>query len=285
MNRIIAGTMTWGSWGKKFSTNEIADYINQCIDLGVYTFDHADIYGGYTTETDFGKGLQKTSIARDKMFHISKCGIQYPCAERALSVKHYNYSKQHIIQSAEQSIKNLNIDYLDLLLLHRPSPLMDVSVISDAFSSLEKDGKVRAFGVSNFTSSQMELLNKEVTIQWNQVECSLSESQVMFDGTLDYHTSNNIGTMAWSPLGDYFKEENQANERVKPILKSIAEKYKATPDQILLAWLMTHPANIHPVVGTTNIKRMESSLHVENIRLSHEEWFLLLEAQWGHKVP
>ena len=277
--------MTWGDWGEKFNPKATAALIAQCVENGLYTFDHADIYGGYTTEEDFGRGFKESGIARENLIFISKCGIQMPCDNRPLPVKHYNYSKKHIVHSVEQSLKNLQTDYLDVLLLHRPSPLLDVEEVADAFNTLERSGKVNAFGVSNFTPSQIDLLQTEVTLEWNQIECSLSHNTPLFDGSLDHHITKGVGTMAWSPLGNYFKENNPSNQRLKPLLSTLTEKYNATEDQLLLAWLLQHPARIHPVVGTTKIERLKAASAAEKIQLSTEDWFLLLATQWGHEVP
>ena len=277
--------MTWGEWGRKFSPKETASLITQCVENGLYTFDHADIYGGYTTEADFGKGFQETGLDREKLIYISKCGIQMPCDNRPLVIKHYNYSKEHIITSVEQSLSNLQTDYLDVMLLHRPSPLLEVEEVADAFNTLEQSGKVRSFGVSNFTPTQLDLLATEVTLDWNQIECSLSHNSPLFDGSLDHHQTKGIGTMAWSPLGQYFKDENEANQRLKPLVETLCEKYNASEDQLLLAWVLKHPASIHPVVGTTRIDRLKDAQAATSIALSMEDWFLLLETQWGHEVP
>lgn len=276
--------MTWGEWGRKFSPQQAASLLTQCVENGLTTFDHADIYGGYTTEADFGKGVKEAGLERETLIYISKCGIQMPCEKRSLEIKHYNYTKEHIIRSVEQSLSNLKTDYLDVLLLHRPSPLMEVEVIADAFNTLERSGKVKAFGTSNFTPSQIELLSTEITLEWNQIECSLSHNKPLFDGSLDHHRTKKIGTMAWSPLGNFYKEETKATNRLKSLFKTLSEKYNASEDQLLLAWLLQHPANIHPVVGSTRIERLKAAHAACKINLAIEDWFLLLETQWGHEV-
>ena len=185
----------------------------------------------------------------------------------------------------KKSLTNLKTDYLDVLLLHRPSPLMQVEEIAAAFAQLKSSGKVKSFGVSNFTPSQMTYLQQEVDLDWNQIECSLSHNTPMFDGSLDYHLSQQIKSMAWSLLGNYFKEKNAANERVHQLMQELCTTYNATEDQLLLAWLLNHPAKIYPVLGTTRIERLTSSLAAENIKLQLTDWFRLLETQWGHEVP
>jgi len=284
-SRIISGTMTWGVWGTKFSTKEIQSLIEQSIDMGVNTFDHADIYGGYTTESDFGAAFKKSTVNRDSVFFISKCGIQMPCDARPLPVKHYDYTEKHIRMSVENSLRHLNTDYLDVLLLHRPSPLMHAETVAKVTLDLKKEGKIRQLGVSNFTPSQMSLLQQEVKLEWNQLECSLTHENGLFDGTLDHMKIHGIGSMAWSPLGSYFKENDAKKQRVLKCMTPLCEKYNCTEDQLLLAWLLYHPSKIYPVIGTTSAKRIELSIAALDIKLEITDWFLLLEASMGEPLP
>ena len=284
-SKIIAGAMTWGSWGKQFSKTEIIKLINHCVDNQITTFDHADIYGGYTTETDFGNAFAESGIKRETIQLISKCGIQYISENRNNKVKHYNYSKDYIIWSAEESLKNLKTDYIDLFLLHRPSPLMQPDDIAEAVSILKQQGKIKAFGVSNFTNSQVDLISKSTDVSVNQIEFSLTQHNAMHDGTLDYMMLNNITPMAWSPLGYVFKDDSEQTRRIHKQLGELMGKYNATEDQLLLAWIMMHPANIHPVVGTTDYKRITNATKAIQIKLELEDWFLILVACQGHKVP
>jgi len=155
-SRIISGVMTWGEWGKNLNTKEVAQLISHTVDQGITTIDHADIYGNYTTEALFGGGFKASSLNRNAIQIITKCGIQHLCPNRDNKVKHYNYSKDYIIWSAEKSLKNLQTDYIDLLLLHRPSPLMNPAEIAEAVQKLLKDGKILHVGVSNFTPPQTQ---------------------------------------------------------------------------------------------------------------------------------
>ena len=277
--------MTWGSWGKQLSKNEMISLMHFCVKSGITTFDHADIYGSYTTEVEFGNAFLESGIKRTDIQFISKCGIQYLSENRSNKVKHYNHSKDYIIWSVEESLKNLKTDYLDLLLLHRPSPLMNAEVISEAIPILKQDGKIKAFGVSNFTSSQMELISTKTEISVNQIEFSLTQHTAMHDGTLDQLMINNITPMAWSPLGLVFKEDTEQTQRIQRQLGELMDKYNATKDQLLLSWILKHPSNIHPVIGTTNKKRIANAVASININLELEDWFLMLTACQGHKVP
>src|SRR5690554_45832 len=162
--RIIIGCMSWGAWGKQLSTKEQAALIQFCTENGNTTFDHADIYGDYTTEADFGKALIESDVQREEIQLISKCGIQYVGETRNNKIGHYNYSKEYIIWSAEESLRNLKTDYLDTFLLHRPSPLMEPNEIAEAITHLQESGKIIQFGVSNFTPSQVDLISDKIEV-------------------------------------------------------------------------------------------------------------------------
>lgn len=284
-SKIIAGTMTWGSWGKQLTTKEMIDMMQHCMDIGMSTFDHADIYGDYTNEIEFGAALNQSNIDRASMQLISKCGIQHTGKTRSNKIKHYNYSKDYIIWSAEQTLQKLKTDYLDLFLLHRPSPLLHPEEVAEAIVHLRKDGKIRDFGVSNFTPSQIALLETAIPVFGNQVEFSLTADSVMYDGTLDDILANKRFGMAWSPLGSYFRKDGERTQRIKKVFADLQGKYNADESQLLLAWMMHHPAKIHPVVGTTNPNRLKDAVAATNIKFELEDWFELLEASQGHVVP
>ena len=284
-SRIISGCMSWGQWGRNLSIAEMASLMHHCIENDITTFDHADIYGGYTTENDFGKAFVESNIKREHIQLISKCGIQYQAETRKNKVKHYNYNKDYIIWSVEESLRNLKTDYLDALLLHRPSPLMHPQEVMEAIAKLAQEGKINDFGVSNFTPSQMDLIASEVPVTINQIEFSLTQHVAMHDGTLDYMLQHKITPMSWSPLGLVFKEDNEQTRRIHRQLGDLLDKYNATEDQLLLAWVMKHPAGIRPVVGTTNLDRLANASKAVFIDLDLEDWFLILVASQGHKVP
>ena len=284
-SKIIIGCMSWGKWGKQFSTKEQSDLIQFCVENGNSTFDHADIYGDYTTEAEFGKAFKESGVEREKIELISKCGIQYVGETRNNSIKHYNYSKEYIIWSAEESLKKLKTDYLDTFLLHRPSPLMNPTEISEAILELQESGKIINFGVSNFTPSQVTLISDKVSITTNQIEFSLTQHAAMHNGGLDQMLQKEIQPMCWSPLGSVFREENEQTSRIKIVLKALSEKYNVSEDVILLAWILKHPANISPIIGTTNKERILNVNRALKLELELEDWFALLIASQGHKVP
>ena len=282
LSRIISGTMNWGTWGVNHSKEDMCKLILESFDSGINSFDHADIYGGYTTEKSFGNAFAETGINREDVFFISKCGIMYPSEKLPIQTKHYDYSEDHINKSVDNSLKNLRTDYLDCLLLHRPSPLMDISIISDAVKRLIKSGKIKSFGVSNFTANQMNMFNGKLDISYNQINLSLTHLDNMFDGTLEYMQANDILPMAYSPLGSYFKEENG---KIKKVVDKLKNKYDCTDYQILISWLLKHPSKVYPVIGTTKSDRIKSTLKSLEIEIDLIDWFELLEASVGKRVP
>jgi predicted oxidoreductase len=284
-SKIIAGTMTWGTWGKNFTSIEMVKLMHHFIENNITTFDHADIYGSYTTEAAFGKSFVESGINRNEVQFISKCGIQLEDIQRKNIVKHYDYAAAHIIWSVEQSLKNLQTDYLDILLLHRPSPLMQVEEIAKAIDVLKHAGKIVDFGVSNFNASQINLLKKYVPIQCNQIEFSISHFDAMLNGNIDAMQEHKIIPMAWAPLGSVFKNEGEQATRIKILANSLAEKYEATVEVILLAWIMKHPAGILPVCGTTNFTRISHLQKANTVNMELQDWFALWQASSGVEAP
>lgn len=280
LSSIIQGCMTWGKWGKKFDTKAYQHQIETCLNQGITSFDHADIYGGYTTEAEFGNALAEMKLQRDSFQLISKCGIQMENF-RTNKVKHYQYDADYIMDSVEQSLQHLQTDYLDVFLLHRPSPLLQVEEVQTAVQQLLQQGKIKRFGVSNFNIQQMALLQKAVKIEYNQIQIALTHSESLTNGLLEYMQLNQIQSMAWNPLGNYFKE---ASPTLKNTVQQMATKYEATEDQILLAWLQKHPSNINPVIGTTNFKRMQAAKQANKIKMDLQDWFALWEAARGKQV-
>ncbi len=286
LSPIIAGVMNWGVWDKNLNTNEFTHLINLFIENGITTFDHADIYGGYTTEASFGKALTESKIDRKKIQLITKCGIQYTSENRPNnSIKHYEYSKDYIIWSAENSLKNLQTDYLDVFLLHRPSPLMQADEIAEAVSKLKADGKILSFGVSNFTPFQTELLRQKTEISFNQVQFSATHYEAMLDGSFDYMQVHNIKPMAWNPLGTVFRENTDQTFRLRQLLAKLVEKYHIGSDIILLAWIMQHPTGISPVAGTVNSGRIQQLMKAKSLVLDKQDWFAIWTESMGNRVP
>ncbi|MBC7606211.1 MAG: aldo/keto reductase [Burkholderiales bacterium] len=285
LSPIIAGTMNWGIWDKNLTPQEMENMIQVCLENKITTFDHADIYGSYTTEADFGKALASGKIPREKMQLISKCGIQHISDQRSNKIKHYDYSKAYIIWSVENSLKNLQTDYLDVLLLHRPSPLMQADEIAAAVAKLKEEGKILDFGVSNFTASQTELLRQKTEINYNQIQFSATQYEPMLDGSFDYMQLHQIRPMSWNPLGTVFREDNGQTRRLKKLLASLVSKYHLGSDTILLSWILQHPAKVIPIAGTVNVARIQALIKAVELSLEPEDWFAIWTESMGKNVP
>lgn len=284
LSPVIAGTMNWGDWDKKLTTSEMVHLMHICIENKITTFDHADIYGGYTTEAQFGKAFAESKISRDKMQLISKCGIQHTQG-RPNTIKHYDYSKKYIIWSVENSLKNLQTDYLDVLLLHRPSPLMQADEIAEAVLKLKSERKIIDFGLSNFTTSQTELIAQKTNVSYNQIQFSATHYEAMLDGSLDYMQVHDIRPMSWNPLGTVFREDIEQTRRLKKLLVTLVEKYGVGSDTILLSWILKHPAKVIPVAGTVNIARIQSLMKAVELNMDPLDWFAIWTESMGNKVP
>jgi predicted oxidoreductase len=285
LSPIVAGTMSWGIWDKNLNQKDMENMIHICLENKITTFDHADIYGSYTTETAFGKAFASSKISREKMQLISKCGIQLISENRKNTIKHYNYSKEYIIWSVENSLKNLQTDFLDVLLLHRPSPLMQADEIAEAVSKLKTEGKIIDFGLSNFTSSQTELIRQKTEISYNQVQFSATHYEAMIDGSFDYMQTHNIRPMSWNPLGTVFREDIEQTRRLKKILVKLVEKYQVGSDTLLLSWILQHPSKVIPIAGTVNVARIQSLMKAVDLQLEKEDWFAVWSESMGRDVP
>lgn len=283
----IAGCMRWGKWGANFSTTEYLNMIEVCMQHGITSFDHADIYGDYTTEEEFGNALKLRPELRLQIQLISKCGIQMVTSNKSHQIKSYNTSKKHIIQSTENSLKNFGTDYLDVLLIHRPDPLLHPEEVADAIAHLKQQGKIKHFGVSNFLPHQVNVLNKFVKIEYNQIEISILRLNSFLDGSLDNCMEHNIIPMAWAPLGGGILNDD-AHPRfrsITTIAAELAEKYGSGINEILVAFLTAHPSKIIPIVGTTKLERLLQAKQATTIQLSREDWFKLWTASTGEDVP
>jgi predicted oxidoreductase len=277
-SRIISGAWRWN-----LEESKIEQLIQASLDADITTFDHADIYGDHVNEEIFGNVLKKNPGLRNKMEIVTKCGIKFSSGRRPKTwVKHYDTSKEHILWSAENSLKMFNTDRIDLLLIHRPDPLLDPEVVAEAFTSLKKSGKVLHFGVSNFTPTQFEMLQRYLPfpLVTNQIEISITCHASLFDGSLDILMKHGVCPMAWSPLGGgkLIKEGSQE-------LFNKASKYGATQSQLSLAWLLRHPSNIFPVIGTTKPERITESAKATDIKMDMQDWFEMLLVVQGKEMP
>lgn len=283
-SELIAGTMRWGIWGANHSVKEIQKLIDVCVEENITTFDHADIYGGHTTEELFGNAWKDIDLKRENLQFISKCGIVMNSDKKPSALKYYNYNKDYILNCVDESLSNLKTDYLDTLLLHRPSPLMNPEVIAEAFTVLKDVGKVREFGVSNFSVSQFELINQYVPLVTNQIEISVNEISSFENGILDQLMSKGLRPTAWSVMGSYFSDQSDENIRIKKVIVELCDKYNAEENQILLAFILKHPSKIIPVIGTSKAKTIITLSQTLQIDLDLEDWFRILESIRGKEV-
>lgn len=283
-SELIAGTMRWGIWGANHSVKEIQKLIQVCVEENITTFDHADIYGGHTTEELFGNAWKDMDLKRENLQFISKCGIVMNSDKKPSALKYYNYNKDYILNCVDESLSNLKTDYLDTLLLHRPSPLMNPEVIAEAFTVLKDVGKVREFGVSNFSVSQFELINQYVPLVTNQIEISVNEISSFENGILDQLMSKGLRPTAWSVMGSYFSDQSDENIRIKKVIVELCDKYNAEENQILLAFILKHPSKIIPVIGTSKAETIITLSQTLQIDLDLEDWFRILESIRGKEV-
>jgi predicted oxidoreductase len=286
---IIAGCMRWGSWGAGLEPKGYLTLIENCLESGIDTFDHADIYGGpHLTETAFGKALQMAPGIREKIKIITKTGIMLPDKlSGSPMIKHYDTSESHLIQSVEESLKALQTDRIDLLLIHRPDPLMDPEIISQAFHRLKKAGKVLHFGVSNFKASQLALIHRHWPVEVNQIQVSVEQPGVLFDGTTDKCLELGVQIQAWSPFAGGKITEISDDERLRKIhavAKLVATRHQTGVHEVLIAWLRTLPLNIIPILGSSNIERIRTINGSTGFTLEREEWFMMLRASTGKDV-
>ncbi len=264
------------------------EWISACIDCGVSSFDHADIYGGYSVEALFGEALALNPSLRRRMQLVSKCGIQLVSAARPQHrLKAYDTSAVHIERSVEQSLLALRTDYLDTLLLHRPDPLLDADEVAEVFQRLQRSGKVLTFGVSNFTPAQFALLHSRVLLLTNQVECSPLQLAPLHDGTFDQAQQLRLVPMIWSPLagGKIFNSEDATALRVQAALKTIAARYEVSVATIAYAWLARLPCRPHLLVGSSRMQAMQEALAALAINLDAPSWHEIWVAGAGREVP
>lgn len=288
LSRTVAGVMRLREW--EMDTDAIRAFIHQCLDLGITTFDHADIYGSYTCETLFGQALAAEPALRGRIELVTKCGIQLVSPNRPdTRVHHYDTSRDHIIASAERSLRNLRTDYLDLLLIHRPDPLMDADEVAEALTALRASGKARHVGVSNFMPWQFHLLQSRLDfpLVTNQIELSVLHLDPLHDGTLDQLQRLRVPPMIWSPIagGRLFDGRDERSARVREALTTVGREVGASLDQVALAWVLRHLARPLPVLGTGKIERLRDAVAAENLILDRQQWFTIWEASAGHEVP
>lgn len=282
---LIAGYWRLMEWGMR--PQELLAFMEQHSELGITTVDHADIYGDYQCEAAFGEALRLKPSLREKLELVSKCGIA-TTAKPEHALGHYITDRAHILASAEQSLKNLHTDYLDLLLIHRPDPLMEADEVAEAFTALHSSGKVSHFGVSNFTPAQFSLLQSRLPfmLATNQVEISPLNQTVTLDGTLDQCQQLRIRPMAWSCLGGGRLFTEPRYQPLREELEAIAGEIGAqTLEQVVYAWILRLPSQPLPILGTGKIERMRDAWAALSLTLSRQQWFRIRKAALGYDVP
>jgi len=285
LSRIVAGMWRMNEW--RMTPQQRLGFIEQCLAMGVTSFDHADIYGGYGVEALFGEALALQPSLRARMQLVSKCGIKLVTPARpAHTIQHYDTSASHIIASAEHSLRQLRTDHLDLLLIHRPDPLMDFDEIAGAFERLRADGKVRHFGVSNFSRHQFECLHRRIPLATNQVECSPLHVAPMFDETFDGLQDLGVAPMIWSALagGRLFSRDDADGARVRAAIQRVADELGRPFGSVVYAWIMQLPSRPLPLTGSGRIEAVAEAVQATQFSLGREQWFAILRAARGHEV-
>ncbi|MBP5299164.1 MAG: aldo/keto reductase [Lachnospiraceae bacterium] len=295
-SQIILGCMRMPA----LSVSEAEVMIKTAMECGVNFFDHATCYADGDAEVRFGDAFKQSGIKREDVIIQSKCGL---CFDR----NEFDWTKENIISSVDDSLRRLQMDYLDVLLLHRPDLIFEPEQVAEAFETLEKSGKVKYFGVSNVPTLQIELLKKYVKqpLVFNQLQFSIEQSQLIDqalyvnnmttdrsidrdNGTLDYCRLNDITIQAWSPLQHgFFKGcfvDDPNFPELNAALKEVGDKYGVSKTAIAIAWIMRHPAKIQPIAGTMNPAHLRDICDASKVDLTHHEWYQLYLAS-GKKLP
>ncbi|CAH1576632.1 aldo/keto reductase [Vibrio rotiferianus] len=288
-SELVQGYWRAVDWG--MTAQERLSFLKQHIELGITTVDHADIYGNYECESLFGEALALDKSIREQIQIVTKCDINL-CGDKTpeRKINHYDTSAAHIYQSVNNSLERLNVDEIDVLLIHRPDVLMDADEVAEAFSELHKVGKVKHFGVSNFTPRQFELLQSRLgkPLVTNQVEINPLNFEVAHDGTLDLMQTLRVRPMAWSCLGggSIFTGDTEQAVRVRNELETIREEVGANGiDEVIYAWVRRLPSKPMPIIGSGKIERVHSAVNALNIELTREQWYRVWVASKGHGVP
>ncbi|NMH66854.1 aldo/keto reductase [Shewanella salipaludis] len=289
LSDFVAGFWRMTDWN--MSPQQRLSLVQHYLDLGVTSMDHADIYGQYQCEAQFGEALALAPALRQRMQLISKCGIKpaFDCHPERY-INHYDTSARHIIESVEQSLTRLGTDYLDLLLIHRPDPLMDADEVALAFDRLRQTGKVLHFGVSNFGPAQFQLLQSRLStpLVTNQLEISPQRLTSLHDGSLDLCQQQRISPMAWSSLGggNIFTGTDEQSQRLRQTLARITAEVGAQDmSQVIYAWVRMLPSRPVPIIGSGNMARIGAAVASTRIELDRQQWFSIWQASTGHSVP
>lgn len=288
-SELVQGYWRLADW--QMTPQERLAFLKQHIELGITTVDHADIYGGYQCESLFGEALALEPSLRDSIEIVTKCDINLCTPDFPnRKINHYDTSKTHIINSVNNALTRLNITEIDVLLIHRLDVLMNADEVADTFNQLQKEGKVKHFGVSNFTPSHFELLQSRLDkpLVTNQVEINPLNFEVAHDGTLDQLQMNRIKPMAWSCLagGEIFSGQSEQAVRVRNVLEELKEEVGAQSiDQVIYAWVRKLPSKPLPIIGSGKMERVQAAVDAMSIELTREQWYRVWVESKGHGVP
>ena len=286
LSPIAAGLWRLHEWD--LGTQALVHWIEQALALGITSFDHADIYGNYTVEAQFGQALAAAPGLRHRLQIVTKCGIKLVSANRpAHHLKSYDSSRAHVVASVEASLKALQTDHIDLLLLHRPDLLMDPDELAETLRRLLAAGKVLHFGVSNHTPGQLAMLRKRHPVATHQIEFSPLQMRALADGTLEQCVDLGLQPMIWSPLGGgrLFTSMDEQPRRVREVLAALGAAYGATVATVAYAWILRHPTRPVPVTGTGRIEGLREAVAALALRLTAEDWYRVWQASIGYEVP
>ena len=264
--------------------------VEACLELGVTTFDHADIYGGYSCEGLFGRALALAPGLRERMEIVTKCGINVPCENRpGVRVPHYDAGSAAIQRCVDRSLRELRTDWIDVLLIHRPDWLTSAEDTAEGLRKVLTSGKVRSVGVSNYSVSQWDLLQRFLgkPLVTNQVEISLLHMDAIWDGTLDRCQGEGAHPMAWSPLakGLVMTGVDEASVRLRGVLERMGGEYGCTAAQMALAWVGALPSQPQVIFGTNRIERIRELAAAERVVIERQHWFELWTAAKGCSIP
>jgi predicted oxidoreductase len=286
LSPIAAGLWRLHEW--QLDTAALVRWIEQALELGISSFDHADIYGGYTVEAQFGQALAAAPGLRRRMQIVTKCGIKLVSPQRpAHAVKSYDSSRAHVMSSVHESLRALHTDHIDLLLIHRPDLLMDPDELADTFRHLLAAGKVLSFGVSNHTPGQLAMLRKRHPLVTNQIEFSPLQMRALADGTLEQCVDLGLRPMIWSPMGGgrLFNGGDEQAARVWAVLQDLAWQLGVSVPTVAYAWIMRHPSRPIPVTGSRRIEALAEAVAALNVRLSAADWYRIWQASIGYELP
>ncbi len=286
-SRIIYGMWRLGD-DSDTSPAHVQAKIEACLEQGITTMDQADIYGGYEAEEVLGNALKAAPALKDQIEIVTKCDIVAPMGRYSdARVKYYDTSRNHIIASVDHSLRLMDIDKIDTLLIHRPDPMMDHHETGAALDEVVASGKVRSVGVSNFKLHDWTLLQSamKTPLITNQIELSLAAHQGFTNGDVAYLQERNVPIMAWSPLGGGSLVSGQGNAELRTAMTNIAQDNDTDIGAVAVAWLLAHPANIMPVMGTNNLNRIKALSDALKVTMDRETWFELYTAALGQEVP